>query len=198
MTVDNNFNSYLKLMKTPTVHRKIIAIIFAGVSSLFSTLSPADSLYSFGIEYGNRVDNVDVVQLLVTRNVSQWFDERIFDAGGRGIDTELAITAFHWSHRENDLNGASVGLRFIYEFQFLKTGKFTPHFEYALGTALLYDTVIGPQNLSTAFQFKNQLGLGFRTRHYDVFVRASHLSNASIKQPNDGLNILTVGLLFKF
>lgn len=191
----------LTLTKKPNAFHITIATIAALVSGTL-LLSPAilhaDKVYSFGIEYGDVIDDIEVVQLLVTRDISEWFNQRIADAGSRGVDTELAMTILHWNHEENDLNGASIETRFIYDMHFLKIGRLTPHIEYALGTALISDTVIGTQNLSTAFQFKNQLGLGFRTQKYDFFFSASHLSNASIKQPNDGLNIIAAGVTFKF
>lgn len=192
------FKKHWKRKKNSRAFRITALVFFSGALLLCSELLRADNIYSIGIEYGDVVDDVEVVQLLVTRNISEWFNQRIADAGSRGIDTKLAITTFHWTHSENDLYGASIGAQFIYSMHSLQIGKLTPHIEYALGTALISDTMIGTQDMSTAFHFKNQLGLGFRTQQYDFFVRASHLSNASIKQPNDGLNILTAGVIFKF
>ena len=108
------------------------------------------------------------------------------------------MSALHWRHKSNELNGVSLGLRFDYEFHMPISRIFNPFAEYGLGVALISDTTIGARDMSSAFHFKNQLGLGLRTRHFDFFVRVSHFSNASMAAPNDGLDVLAVGVMFTY
>ena len=178
--------------------KKSVVFLICGSSLAFSSLSHADELYSFGLEYGIADDQVDVIQVDLVRNISAWFDERVFNAGRRGIGTGLELSALHWSHELNSLSGVSIALRFDYELPALTTQRFAPFFEYSLGMGLISDTVIAMRDMATAFHFKNQLGLGVRTNRSDFLVRISHFSNASIAAPNDGLNILTAGFIVSF
>ena len=53
--------------------------------------------------------------------------------------------------------------------------------------------------MSTAFQFGNHIGVGYRfgaKGSYDLGYRFQHLSNASIKRPNAGINFNQVRLQY--
>lgn len=189
--------SMLKRASSPILKKSVVFLI-CGSSLGFASLARADELYSFGLEYGIADDQVNVIQVDLVRNISVWFDERVFNAGSRGIGTGLELSALHWSHELNSLSGVSIGLRFDYGFDSLATQRFTPFFEYSLGMGLISETVIAMRDMSTAFHFKNQLGLGVRTNRSDFLVRISHFSNASIAAPNDGINILTAGFIVSF
>jgi hypothetical protein len=55
--------------------------------------------------------------------------------------------------------------------------------------------------MSTAFQFGNHVGLGYRfgaTNAFDLSYRFQHLSNASIKSPNAGINFHQVRAQYNF
>lgn len=59
----------------------------------------------------------------------------------------------------------------------------------------------GPRRFSTAFQFTQTLGLGYRFgpgNAYEVSLRAQHVSNASIKKPNPGQNLVMLRLATNF
>ena len=65
-----------------------------------------------------------------------------------------------------------------------------PYAELGLGAHLLSKTRIHARKFSTAFQFGEHVALGVRfgpRQSYSVAVRLSHVSNASIKSPNDGV-----------
>ena len=199
MIFTNGFSGWSKLTTTVSANlKKAIAFFIFGSSLLFTALSHADKPYSFGIEYGIADDQIDVIQIDLVRNISAWFDERVLNVGSRGIGAALEFSALHWTHELNSLTGVSSGLRFDYDFDSLTTYGVKPFVEYGLAVGLISDTVIAMRDLSTAFHFKNQLGIGLRTKGADFFFRISHFSNASIAEPNDGLNILTAGLIFAF
>lgn len=66
---------------------------------------------------------------------------------------------------------------------------FTPFGEASLGAHLLSHTRVENRDLATAFQFGEQLAVGVRFGERKAFaaaLRAEHVSNASIKLPNDG------------
>ncbi|MGY5943011.1 acyloxyacyl hydrolase [Stenotrophomonas forensis] len=63
--------------------------------------------------------------------------------------------------------------------------------EAGIGPTLFDTTRVGGRHISTAFQFGDHLGIGLRVaEHHSLSLRYSHYSNASIKKPNPGLDLL--------
>lgn len=63
--------------------------------------------------------------------------------------------------------------------------------EGSIGARLLSHTHVAEHRLSTAFQFSDQLGLGWQwgaQGRHTLGLRLQHISNADIKQPNPGMN----------
>ncbi len=81
-------------------------------------------------------------------------------------------------------NSLSFSPVFVYEFS---GQSVRPIIEAGIGVALFSDTEVDGNQLSTAFQFEDRLGLGLRFSGHEVGIRAIHYSNAGIKQPNDGV-----------
>lgn len=73
--------------------------------------------------------------------------------------------------------------------------------EAAIGFHLLSDTTLGPRRFGTTFQFSEHLGIGYQfgaKRAFDIGLRYQHLSNAGIKQPNNGINFTQVRAQYWF
>ena len=73
--------------------------------------------------------------------------------------------------------------------------------ELGIGFHLLSKTSIGDKRFSTAFQFGDHLGAGYRfgaKGEFDLGYRYQHLSNASIKRPNNGINFNQIRLQYHF
>jgi len=76
-----------------------------------------------------------------------------------------------------------------------------PYAELGLGAHVLSHTSIGTTRMSTAFQFGNHIGVGYRfgtKSSYDISYRFQHLSNAGIKHPNAGINFHQIRLQYWF
>ncbi|MBI4204509.1 MAG: acyloxyacyl hydrolase [Betaproteobacteria bacterium] len=76
-----------------------------------------------------------------------------------------------------------------------------PYLEAGIGFHLLSKTSIGDKRLSTAFQFGDHVGAGYRfgpKAAYDVSYRFQHLSNAGIKKPNNGIEFHQIRLQYHF
>jgi opacity protein-like surface antigen len=76
-----------------------------------------------------------------------------------------------------------------------------PYAEIGLGAHLLSHSSIGGTRMSTGFQFGNHIGLGYRfgaKQSFDLSYRFQHLSNASIKRPNAGINFNQIRLQHDF
>lgn len=72
-----------------------------------------------------------------------------------------------------------------------------PFFEAAVGAHLLSTTRIDNRDLSTAFQFGEQLAIGVRMRGrvpIALSLRGEHVSNGGIKQPNPGVTFAAIRL----
>jgi len=65
----------------------------------------------------------------------------------------------------------------------------------------LSKTSLGDKRFSTMFQFGDHLGVGYRfgtKGAFDLSYRYQHLSNASIKRPNNGINFNQIRLQYHF
>lgn len=175
-----------------------VILLLLGLSFLFSKQSHAQDPYSIGVEYGNADEDISTIQLNFDRDISEWFDEQVVHLSSRGVTTDFALTAFYWYHDNNEIFGGSAGYNLNYGIPFLKARGLRPYIEYELGVALISETRVGDRDMSTVFHFKNQLGLGLKMNWGSFFIRASHFSNARLRQPNDGIDILSAGLLLTF
>ncbi len=73
--------------------------------------------------------------------------------------------------------------------------------EAGIGFHFLSRTSLGDKRFSTAFQFGDHLGVGYRfgaKGAYDLSYRYQHLSNGGIKNPNSGINFNQIRLQYHF
>lgn len=92
----------------------------------------------------------------------------------------------YWSSgNDSDANGSlSFTPVFVYEF----AGQTVrPIIEAGIGIAAFADTEVDGNDLGSALQFEDRIGLGLRFSGQEVGVRAMHYSNAGLKTPNDGV-----------
>lgn len=74
---------------------------------------------------------------------------------------------------------------FVYEFG---SGNVKPFIEAGIGVAVFSGTSAGDQEFGSAFNFEDRIGAGLKIGETQkVGIRATHYSNAGIKQPNDGI-----------
>ena len=67
-----------------------------------------------------------------------------------------------------------------------------------IGLSLWTDTRMGNRDLSTNFLFEDRIGAGVRIGNWDLNFRYMHYSNASIKKPNDGIDIFIGSISYRF
>lgn len=71
--------------------------------------------------------------------------------------------------------------------------------EAGIGATAFTHTRFADENISTAFQFGDHIGMGFLvTPNNRLGLRYSHFSNASIKRPNPGLDVLQLTYTYQF
>ncbi|WP_459617663.1 acyloxyacyl hydrolase [Bordetella sp. 2513F-2] len=73
------------------------------------------------------------------------------------------------------------------------------YIEAGIGATLFNHTTFADKQISTAYQFGDHVGLGFLLdRNNRVGLRYSHFSNASIKKPNPGLDVVQLTYTYQF
>lgn len=71
--------------------------------------------------------------------------------------------------------------------------------EVGIGANVFSRTRFADKTISTAFQFGDHIGVGYQINERSrLGLRFSHYSNASIKRPNPGLNILQLNYTHQF
>lgn len=75
----------------------------------------------------------------------------------------------------------------------------TYYLELGVGPSLLSRTNFAGKELSTRFQFTSHVGAGFVVNDVHRFgLRYTHVSNASIKTPNPGLDLIEASYTYRF
>jgi len=102
----------------------------------------------------------------------------------------------YWKGKSGDKNyGVAVSPVFAY---YIDLGEFKPFIEAGIGASIFNKTQIDNRNMSTNFLFEDRIGVGFRYKNFDFSFRYMHYSNASIKAPNDGIDIWIGSISYKF
>ncbi len=90
--------------------------------------------------------------------------------------------ADHYSSAKHSLSFAPV---FVYEFG---NGSVKPFIEAGIGVSVFSSTRVGAKELGSAFHFEDRIGADVKIGETQrVGIRATHYSNAGIKEPNDGI-----------
>jgi lipid A 3-O-deacylase len=173
-----------------------IAVALAALAGLAS--GPAHAIDGFGVEIGNG-DSVDMARVSVQwdwkRRLLQFSDWHL------GGYWDLAVGYWHRGSVGPGQHSDLFDLGFTPVFRVQPNGLVGPYVEAAIGFHLLSHTSIGDKRMSTAFQFGDHIGVGYRfgaKSHYDLSYRFQHLSNGGIKHPNPGINFHQIRLQYHF
>lgn len=169
--------------------------------ALLATLPAAHAVDGFTLELGHGDDeNVDRYGLAI-----QWeWDRKWFAAGDWYLGGFWELGVSHW-HGDGDRTGnddlTEVGITPVFRLQphHATVGGLLPFFEFGVGAHLLSDLSIGDKRFGTSFNFGTHAGGGARfgsRRQYELLYRFQHLSNASIREPNPGINFHLVQLKY--
>jgi lipid A 3-O-deacylase len=132
----------------------------------------------------------------------QWFSTGNWSLGGYW-DLSLG----YWDNRTiaplrtND-SITDIGFTPVFRFQQNNPKGLSPYVEAAVGLHFLSATSVSTERrFGTSFQFGDHIGAGLRfgdKGQFDVGYRYQHLSNAGIKDPNQGINFHQVRLQYNF
>ncbi|MCC7485767.1 MAG: acyloxyacyl hydrolase [Burkholderiales bacterium] len=174
-----------------------------------------------------RIEFLILAALLAATGVPALAVDGIALEGGNGDGTDMGRVAAQWDWKNRWLQGAEwhvggywnlglgywthdaapgqndeiaeVGLTPVFRLQ--QNGLAGPYAEFGIGIHLLSRTSLGSRRFSTKFQFGDHVGFGYRfgaKAAFDLSYRFQHLSNASIKQPNNGIEFHQVRLQYHF
>ncbi|MCF8113962.1 MAG: acyloxyacyl hydrolase [Desulfotignum sp.] len=140
--------------------------------------------YGFFAGYGQSRDNIDIFRLGVQKKFStQWFETHMGSLSGY-----FELSYNRWEKSGKQIHGAAFSPVFAYYFN-TGSSAVTPYVEGGIGAAYIDDYKIDGRNLSTSFQFEDRISLGVIINQIDLKLGYMHYSNASIKSPNDGIDI---------
>lgn len=120
---------------------------------------------------------------------------------GRTLDLQLEAGFAYWHTNNSRVRYGSRSnlwqINLIPMFRYWLNQNW--YAEAGIGATMLSHTRFANKDLSTKFQFGDHIGIG-RTfgDNWRASIRYSHFSNASIKRPNPGLNIVQFSLTRSF
>jgi lipid A 3-O-deacylase len=167
-------------------------------SLLTVATAPARAVDGIALEYGQG-DSTDMGRVAVQWDwKSRWFQGSDWHLGGYW---DLGIGYWKWRDPLPEQNDDIVEIGLTPVFRFQPNDLKGPYFEAGIGFHLLSRSQIGSKRMSTLFQFGDHLGAGYRfgaKSALELGYRYQHLSNASIKKPNNGINFHQIRLQYHF
>jgi lipid A 3-O-deacylase len=162
---------------------------------LFSiTESYAFEGISLGI--GKSKDSINIYRLGFQKQFgSRWVESKIGYFSGYH---EVSLN--YWEHKSESIKGVAYSPVFIYGFAGLNNNMFS-YLEAGIGISYLSGKTIRGRDLSSHFQFEDRIGIGAKIgkqKTHDLNLRYMHYSNASIKQPNEGIDIFIFSYTYSF
>ncbi|MCG2634978.1 MAG: acyloxyacyl hydrolase [Gammaproteobacteria bacterium] len=174
-------------------------VVLGLLGFLIVVLPAAASPGGVGLNAGGGEDSIDLyrLDLLSPQWQQSWFDEGKWHWRGHW---ELGLA--HWDGdtsqgKRESLSDWSVTP--VIRLQPKSGGRWMPYFEAGLGVHLLSHTSVDRRSFGTAFQFGTLIGAGFRCgrdSRFEAGYRYQHISNASIKSPNDGMDFHMIRLAY--
>jgi len=116
-----------------------------------------------------------------------------FDWDKSWLQSDVGRLTGYWSgaytYWEGDKSSSNNSLSFspvlVYEFA---GQNIKPYVEAGIGVAVFSNTEVEGNKLGSAFNFEDRVGFGLRfAGGHEIGIRATHYSNAGIKEPNDGI-----------
>ncbi len=182
------------------MHIKVVA-----AAAVLSVAGPAaHAIDGMSIEFGDADSSYSDVRLY--RVGVQWkWSKRWFDTGNWHLGGYWDASLGYWDNKSPGATHSSIfdaGLTPVFRFQQNNPSGFSPYVEAGIGIHFLSHTSVTAQRqFGSSFQFGDHVGVGLRLGgkgQYDLGYRFQHLSNAGIKQPNNGINFHQVRLQYNF
>ena len=152
---------------------------------------PTSFIDSISIGYGQNSLPDDVYRL----GFQKKFKNRYFESENGYISGYYDLAFSHLKYNQDDLQSMSFTPVFIYYFN---TEHLKPYLFGGIGLSYLSEKKVATREFSTHFQFEDRIGLGLAYDTFNIELGYFHYSNASIKKPNDGMDIGMLNIFYKF
>lgn len=139
--------------------------------------------------------NSDYRKLALIYETPTWWSYQSQDGWGRlDLGAELGVSYWEARHGSPD---SMWQLSAIPMLRWWPSDYF--YAEIGVGATVLSRTHFADRDLSTAYQFGNHIGVGTVIADaHRIGLRYSHFSNAGIKKPNPGLDVLQLTYTYQF
>jgi len=140
----------------------------------------------------------------ILRAGAQWdWEEDILEFLGFNLGAYLQFDYAKWqSTKDSSQEGANNSIGFTPVFRFTRhTDWATIYLETSIGMALVATTHINNNQFGSNFQFTDSLSIGGMfgaRRQWGVGYKYYHMSNNSIKLPNNGINFHLLSLSYEY
>lgn len=139
--------------------------------------------------------NDDLRRVAVAYETPVWWRYLLGHNGAR-VDVNGELEISYWMSADHEPSRLWQ-LGFTPMFRWWPRDTF--YVEAGVGATVLNQTRFAGRDLSTAFQFGSHLGMGVLiNRRHKIALRISHFSNADIKTPNPGLNLIELAYTYRF
>ena len=176
--------------------RKLILILICLISfnaNAMAQESSESSGFGLSLGYGQDKDNIDIYRVGLLKDWQvKWLKNRTGYVNGY-----FELSYNQWKGDRDTTHAVAFSPVFQYAFN-PGDRDWYPYIEGGIGVAYLDDYFIDDRNLSSNLQFEDRIGLGFRYKSFDLNFRYMHYSNASLKQPNEGIDIMIGTLSWYF
>ncbi|MCP3872538.1 MAG: acyloxyacyl hydrolase [Desulfobacteraceae bacterium] len=166
---------------------------------LSSTAMAESSGYGLSFGFGEADPDIDIYRVGLKKDFSsKWFETKVGYFSGY-----FELSYNRWEYQKNEfnqnknINGVAFSPVFAYFFG-KDSNLIRPYIEGGIGVTYLDEKFIADRNMSTHFQFEDRFGAGVRIGFIDLNFRYMHYSNASIKGPNHGIDILMFTTAIQF
>lgn len=103
-----------------------------------------------------------------------------------------------WNARGSDtLWGVSASPLLRWQFP-QAIGALSPYVQAGIGAAWFNGTRLQDTDLGSRGQFVDQLGIGLAGKSWSLGLNVLHYSNADLKKPNNGLDLLELSVLYRY
>jgi hypothetical protein len=185
--------------------RKLRSILTA---ALLAASPVAFAVDGVSFEYGKSDSSNSSVDLYRVGMLWDW-NKKLLDFGNWHVGGFWDLSLGYWDNNSpfqtpgrSTSNLEEIGFTPTFRLQQNTISGFAPYAEMAVGFHFLSQTSVGAQRVfGSSFQFGDHIGVGVRfgdKGRYDIGYRYQHLSNAGIKQPNQGINYNILRLQYRF
>ncbi len=182
----------IEKIKQPVVKEVVIPKTKSKTTQQQVTTKKAPKIiHSFSFGYGQDKQNNATYRLGIQRK----FEKRYFESNTGYVSGfyDVSVNKF-----DVDSSLYSLNISPVFAYYFKTNTKVTPFVYGGIGTSFFSKTSTKKKKFSTSFQFEDRFGLGVKTKEHSFDLGYYHYSNASIKKPNDGIDMFLLSYLHSF